>query len=62
VTPRRRPRSPLQSMQAECESTLDHSNAVFERLRADMADWKTDIAKREKQELLAVIAMGFTIF
>jgi len=49
-------------MQAECESTLDRSNAVFERLRADMADWKTDIAKREKQELLAVIAMGFTIF
>jgi len=49
-------------MQAECKSTLDRSNAVFERLRVDMADWKTDIAKREKQELLAVIAMGFTIF
>jgi len=45
------------TMKAEYESALDRSNAAFERLRADMADWKTDMAKRDKDNQRWVIGL-----
>ena len=37
----------MNTRQAEQESALD-------RLRADMADWKTDMARRENRLILAI--------
>ena len=43
-------RADMNTKQAETESALD-------RLRADMANWKIDMARRENRQLLAIIVV-----
>ncbi|MDE2722061.1 MAG: hypothetical protein OXI59_01665 [Gemmatimonadota bacterium] len=43
-------RSDMNTKQAEYESALD-------RLRADMANWKVEMAQRENRQLLATIVI-----
>ncbi len=33
----------------------ERMNTSYERLRADMADWKTDMARRENRLLIAIL-------
>ncbi len=45
----------MNTKQAETETSIERMNAAFERLRTDMANWKTDMARRENRQLLAIL-------
>ncbi len=44
-------------LQKEVELKYAETESAVDRLRADMADWKTDMAQRENRQLLATIVI-----
>jgi len=54
----------MNTKQAGTETASERMNTSYERLRASMADLKTDMARRENRQLLATlggIAVATTI-
>ncbi|MCY4327205.1 MAG: hypothetical protein OXC53_06425 [Rhodobacteraceae bacterium] len=41
-------RAEMKTMQAQNESALDRNNAALDRFRADVANWKTSMEQRDK--------------
>ena len=47
----------MNTMKATYEGALDRNNAAFERMRADMATYREDAVKRDKDNLRWVVGL-----
>ncbi len=50
-------RADMNTKQAETESALDRLRADMANWKTDMANWKIDMARRENRQLLAIIVV-----
>ncbi|MCY4300304.1 MAG: hypothetical protein OXC68_01025 [Aestuariivita sp.] len=47
----------METMQAKYEGALDRNNAAFDRLRADMAGFREDAEKRDKENQRWIVGL-----
>ncbi len=55
-------RAEMKTMQAQNESALDRNNAALDRFRADVANWKTSMEQRDKDNADRIAAHQRWVF